>query len=49
MGGSFFFFFLISHFATSESGDQPQEDLAKSDYKTNKEVENLEFLLHFDE
>jgi hypothetical protein len=49
MGGSvFFFFFLISHFATSESGDQPQEDLAKSDYKTNKEVENLEFLLHFD-
>jgi hypothetical protein len=44
-----FFFFLISHFATSKSGDQPQEDLAKSNYKTNKEVENLEFLLHFDE
>jgi hypothetical protein len=35
------FFFLIqySHFATSRSGDHPQEDLAKSDYKTNREVE----------
>jgi hypothetical protein len=32
-----------------KSGDQPQEDLAKSDYKTNKEVENLEILLHVGE
>ncbi len=30
----------------TKSGDQPQEDLAKSEYKTKKEVENLEFLLH---
>ncbi len=32
-----------------KSGDQPQEDLAKSDYKTNKEVENLGILLHVGE
>jgi hypothetical protein len=30
----------------SKSGDQPQEDLAKSGYKTNREVENLGILLH---
>jgi hypothetical protein len=27
-------------------GDQPQVDLAKYDYKTNRHVENLDFLLH---
>jgi len=30
----------------SKSGDQPREDLAKSGYKTNREVENLGILLH---
>jgi hypothetical protein len=30
----------------SKSGDQPQEDLAKSGYNTNHEVENLGILLH---
>jgi hypothetical protein len=34
-----FFKIQFSHFATSRSGDHPQEDLAKSDYKTNIEVE----------
>jgi hypothetical protein len=28
-----------------KSGDQPQEDLVKSDYKTNKEAENVGILL----
>jgi hypothetical protein len=38
-GDSVFFFIQFSHFATSRSDDYPQEDLAKSDYKTNREVE----------
>jgi hypothetical protein len=33
----------------SKSGDQPQEDLAKSGYKTNREVEKLGILLHANE
>jgi hypothetical protein len=32
-----------------KSGNEPQEDLAKFDYKTNKEVENLGILLHVGE
>jgi hypothetical protein len=44
-----FFSFQFSYFATSKSGDHPQEDLAKSDYKTNREVETLECLLYFGE
>jgi hypothetical protein len=32
-----FLFFLIFSWCF-ESGDQPQEDLAKSGYKTNKEI-----------
>jgi hypothetical protein len=32
-----------------ESGDQPQEDLAKFSYKTNKQVKNLGILLHIDQ
>jgi hypothetical protein len=45
----FFFSFQFSHFATSKSGDHPQEDLAKSDYKRNREVETLECLSYFGE
>ncbi len=38
-------FFLFSIFlCCSKSGDQLQEDLAKSGYKTNREVENLGIL-----
>jgi hypothetical protein len=33
----------------SKSGDPPQEDLAKSGYKTNREVENLGILFHANE
>jgi hypothetical protein len=40
----FFFFSVLS--CCSKSGHQPQEDLAKSDYKTNAELENLGILLH---
>jgi hypothetical protein len=29
-----------------KNDNQPQEDLTKYGYKTNKEVENLEVLLH---
>jgi hypothetical protein len=48
--GVFFFSpFQFSHFATSKSGDHPQEDFAKFDYKTKREVETLEFLLYFGE
>jgi len=35
----FFFFPIFS--CCFKSGDQPQEDLAKSGYKTNREAENL--------
>jgi hypothetical protein len=50
-GGRCFFFspFQFSHFATSKSGDHPQEYLAKSDYKTSRELETLECLLYFGE
>jgi hypothetical protein len=38
-------FFLFSIFLCyPKSGDQLQEDLAKSGYKTNREVENLGIL-----
>jgi len=41
------FFFLFPIFSCcTKSGDQPQVDLAKYDYKTNRHVENLDFLLH---
>jgi hypothetical protein len=36
---SIFFFFIFS--CCSKSGDQPEKDLAKSGYNTNKEIENL--------
>jgi len=32
-----------------ESDDQPQEDLAKFNYKTNRQVKNLGILLHIDQ
>ncbi len=38
------FFSIFS--CCSESGNQPQEDLAKSTCKTNAEIENLAILLH---
>jgi hypothetical protein len=38
------FFSIFS--CCSESGNQPQEDLVKSSYKTNAEIENLQILLH---
>jgi hypothetical protein len=37
----FFFFFSIFSCST-KNGDQPQKDLTKFSYKTNKEVEILE-------
>jgi hypothetical protein len=37
-----YLFFQIA--LCSKSGDQPQEDLAKSGYKINREVENLGIL-----
>jgi hypothetical protein len=43
----FFFFFSPIFSCWSKSGDQPQGDLAKSGYKTNREIENLGILLHF--
>jgi hypothetical protein len=50
VAGVFIFFpFQFSYFTTSKSGDHPQEDLAKSDYKTNREVETLECSLYFGE
>jgi len=36
-----FLFFKKKFSCCSQSGDQPEEDLAKSGYNTNKEVENL--------
>jgi hypothetical protein len=48
-GDSVFFLIQFSHFATSRSSDHPQEDLAKSNYKTNRELETLKCLLHFGE
>ncbi len=45
----FFFFFFPIFSCCSKSGDQPQEDLAKSGYKTNREIENLGILLHVGE
>jgi hypothetical protein len=39
---SVFFSSIFSCF--SKSGDQPQEDLAKSGYNINREVENLGIL-----
>ncbi len=38
------FFSIFS--CCSESGNQPQEDLAKSSSKTNAEIQNLAILLH---
>jgi hypothetical protein len=38
------FFSIFSH--CFKSCDWPKEDLSKSDYKTNKEVENLGILLN---
>jgi hypothetical protein len=32
-----------------ESGDQPQEDLARFNYKTNRQVKKLGILLHIDQ
>jgi len=50
VAGVFFFSpFQFSHFATSRSGDHPQEDLAKSDYNTSRELETLECLLYLGE
>jgi hypothetical protein len=43
----FFFFPFFS--CCSEGGCKPQEDLAKPDYKTNREVKNLGILLHVGE
>ncbi len=47
----FFLFFFPFNFLILPlpNGDHPQEDLAKSDYKTNREVETLECLLYFGE
>jgi hypothetical protein len=42
-------FFLSIFSCCIKSGDQLQKDLAKSDYKTNKEVKNLGILLHVGE
>jgi hypothetical protein len=39
-----FFFQFLS--VAPKTGDQPQEDLAKSGYKTNKEIENLRIVLN---
>jgi hypothetical protein len=40
-------FIFISIFSCfTKSGDQPQEDLTKFSYKTNKEMENLGILFH---
>jgi hypothetical protein len=36
----FFLFFFLIFSCCSQSGDQPEEDLAKSGYNTNKEIEN---------
>jgi len=33
----------------TKNGSQPQENLAKSGYKTNREVENIGILLHVGE
>jgi hypothetical protein len=33
----------------AKSGNQPQEDLAKSGYKIDEEVENLGILFHVDD
>jgi len=43
----FNYFFIIS--CCSKSADQSKEDLAKSGYKTNREVENLGIRLHVGE
>jgi len=45
----FFFFFFPIFSCCSKSGDQPQKDLAKSGYKTNRQIENLGILLHVGE
>ncbi len=37
----YIFFFKKKLSCCSKSGDQPQEDLVKSGYKTNREIENL--------
>lgn len=39
-------FFLSIFSCCAKSGDRPQEDLAKSCYKTDREVENLGIPLH---
>jgi len=38
------FFPILS--CCTESGDQPQEDLTKSNYKTNKKIKTLRILLY---
>jgi hypothetical protein len=43
----FFFFSILS--CCFKSDDQPQEDLAKSGYKTNRDLTNLGILLHVGE
>jgi hypothetical protein len=43
------FFFLVAIFSCcTKSDDQPQDDLAKYGYKTNREIENLRSILHVD-
>jgi hypothetical protein len=44
---NFYFIFAIFSRCT-KSDDQPQEDLAKYGYKTNREIENLRIILHVD-
>jgi hypothetical protein len=42
--------FIFSTFSCcSKSSNQPQEDLAKSDYRTNREIKNLGILEHVKE
>jgi hypothetical protein len=42
-------FFFSTFSCCSKSSDQPQEDLAKSDYRTNREIKNLGILEHVKE
>jgi hypothetical protein len=45
---NFLFLFFAIFSCCTKSDNQPQEDLAKYGYKTDREIENLRIILHVD-